>query len=73
MTQARLSDPNGRDALKRAEAALARVQRSAQAATDGRLTANEAIEQIMNDLEARPALDQVREALSRYLLPSRPH
>ena len=73
MTQARPSESTGRDALKRAEAALARVQRSAQAAMDGRLTAGEAIEQIMDDLEARPALDRVREELGRSFSPSRPH
>jgi hypothetical protein len=74
MTPART--PTAKDqarALTKAEAALSRIQRCAEAAQTGRLTAAEAIDQILDDLAARPALGQVREALSRSFSPSRPH
>jgi hypothetical protein len=60
-------------ALSSAEAALSRIQKCAEAVQDERLTANEAVEQILDELAARPALGQVREALGRGEQPSRPH
>jgi hypothetical protein len=62
-----------RQALSSAEAALIRIQRSAEAARDERITAGEAVEQILDELAVRPALGRVREALGRKVQPSRPH
>jgi hypothetical protein len=66
-------DHDERRALRSAEDALARVQRSAEAVQDGRLTAGEGIEQILDELTARPALGKVRQALGRSFSPSQPH
>ncbi|MGZ3274334.1 MAG: hypothetical protein ACXU82_20735 [Caulobacteraceae bacterium] len=60
-------------ALTSAEAALIRIQKSAEAARDERITAGEAVEQILDELALRPALGRVREALARSVEPSRPH
>jgi len=60
-------------ALSSAEAALSRIQKCAEAVQDERLTASEAVEQILDELAARPALGQVREALGRSVQPARPH
>ena len=60
-------------ALSSAEAALIRIQKSAEAARDERITASEAVEQILDELALRPALGRVREALGRSVQPSRPH
>ncbi len=60
-------------ALTSAEAALSRILKCAEAAQDERITAGEAVEQILDELAARPALGQVRQALSRSIEPSRPH
>lgn len=60
-------------ALTSAEAALSRIQNCAEAAQDERITAYEAVEQILDELAARPALGQVREALGRSVQPSRAH
>ena len=62
-----------RQALSSAEAALMRIQKSAEAARDERITAGEAVEQILDELAVHPALGRVREALGRNGLPSRPH
>jgi hypothetical protein len=72
MTYARTDETEHR-ALRSAEQSLARVQRYAEAVQGGRLTAGEAIEQILDDLAARPALGKVRHALSRSFSPSQPH
>jgi len=60
-------------ALTSAETALLRIQKSAEAARDERITAGEAVEQILDELDLRPALERVREALGRSVEPSRPH
>ena len=60
-------------ALTSAEAALSRIQKCAEAAQEERITAGEAVEQILDELAARPALGQVRQALGRSVQPSRPH
>ena len=60
-------------ALTSAEAALSRIQKCAEAAQEERITAGEAVEQILDELAARPALGQVRQALARSVEPSRPH
>ena len=73
MNLAPTQDHNEHKALRSAEDALARVQRSAEAGQDGRLTAGEAIEQILDELTARPALGKVRRALGRSFSPSQPH
>ena len=62
-----------RKALSSAEASLSRIQKYAEAAADDRITAGEAVEQILDELAARPALDRLREALGRSWQPSRPH
>jgi len=62
-----------RRALTSAEAALLRIQKSVEAARDERITASEAVEQILDELDLRPALERVREALGRSVEPSRPH
>ena len=59
-------------ALTSAEAALI-IQKCAEAVQDERLTANEAVEQILDELAALRALSQVREALGRSVQPARPH
>ena len=61
------------DALTSAEAALSRIQKCAEAAHDERITAGEAVEQILDELAARPALGRLRQALGRSVEPSRPH
>ena len=60
-------------ALSSAEAALSRIQKCAEAVRDERITAGEAVEQILDELAARPALGRVREALGRSHQPARPH
>lgn len=67
------SDPRGASALRTAEAALSRIERSVDAAQAGEITLAEALEQITDELVARPALGRVREALSRSFSPSQPH
>jgi hypothetical protein len=67
------TDDTEHGALRSAEKALARVQRYAEAVQDGRLTAGEAVEQILDELAARPALGKVRQALGRSFSPSQPH
>jgi hypothetical protein len=62
-----------RRALNSAEVALNRIQKSAEAARDERITAGEAVEQILDELAVRPALGRVRAALGRNQQPSRPH
>jgi hypothetical protein len=60
-------------ALTSAEAALSRIQKCAEAAHDERITAGEAVEQILDELAARPTLGRVREALGQSAQPARPH
>jgi hypothetical protein len=60
-------------ALTSAEAALSRIQKCAEAVQDERITAGEAVEQILDELAARPVLGRVREALGRNVEPLRPH
>jgi len=60
-------------ALTSAEAALNRIRKCAEAAEEERITAYEAVEQILDELAVHPALGRVREALGRNGLPSRPH
>lgn len=60
-------------ALTSAEAALSRIQKCAEAAQEERITAGEAVEQILDELAARPTLGRVREALVRSVEPSRAH
>ena len=62
-----------RRALSSAETALSRIQKCAEAVRDERITAGEAVEQILDELAARPALGRVREALERSYEPARPH
>jgi hypothetical protein len=52
-------------ALTSAEAALVRIQKCALAAEEERITAYEAVEQILDELAMRPALGRVRKALGR--------
>jgi hypothetical protein len=75
MTSAKTDDEPGDDrkALRTAEAALSRIQRYAEAAQDGHLTSGEAVEQILDEMAAGPALSRVRRALGRSFSPSRPH
>jgi hypothetical protein len=61
------------NALTSAEAALSRIQKCAEAAQQERITASEAVEQILDELAARPTLGRVREALARSVQPSRAH
>jgi hypothetical protein len=60
-------------ALTSAEAALSRIQKCAEAAQDERITAGEAVEQILDELAARTVLGRVREALGRGQEPPRAH
>ena len=60
-------------ALSSAEAALNRIQKCAEAAEEDRITAYEAVEQILDELAVHPALGRLRQALGRNGLPSRPH
>jgi hypothetical protein len=60
-------------ALTSAEAALSRIQKCAEAAQEERITAGEAVEQILDELAARPVLGRLRQALGRSIQPSRPH
>lgn len=67
------NDSVRQQALTSAEAALTRIQTYAEAARDERITAGEAVEQILDELAARPALGRVRQALARSVRPSSPH
>ncbi len=60
-------------ALVRAEAALSRIQRCAEAVQQDRITPGEAVEQILDELAARPTLGRVRRALGRSFSPTSPH
>ena len=60
-------------ALSSAETTLSRVQRCVDASQAGQITAAEAVEQILDELAARPSLGRVREALSRSFSPAQPH
>jgi cell division protein YceG involved in septum cleavage len=78
MTSSRKTDElpeaqTGAHALRSAEAALSRIQQYAQAVQTDTLTPGEAIEQILDELAARPALGRVRQALSRSFSPAQPH
>jgi hypothetical protein len=66
-------EPQGAHALRSAEAALLRIRRHAEAAQDAKITAAEAVEQILDELAALPSLGRVRDALGRDHPPSRPH
>ncbi len=66
-------DPHDGSALRAAEATLARVARSVEAAEGGMITAAEAVDQILDELAARPALGRVREALHRSFSPASTH
>jgi len=70
-----LKDQSGADrqALNSAEQALSRIQKYAEAVTQDRITPGEAVEQILDELAARPALGRVRAALGRSWQPSQPH
>ena len=50
-------------ALSNAEAMLSRIQKCAEAVQDDRITAGEAVEQILDELSARPTLGRARDAL----------
>jgi hypothetical protein len=63
----------GDKALRSAEAALSRIQGYAEAAQADQITPAEAVEQILDELTARPALGRVRLALSRSFSPAQPH
>jgi hypothetical protein len=73
MTVSRNDSVQQQRALSSAEAALSRIQICAEAAQAERITAGEAVEQILDELAARSALGQVRQALGRNVQPSRPH
>lgn len=60
-------------ALSSAEASLSRIQTWVEAAVNERITPGEAVEQILDELAARPALGRVRQALGRSYQPTRPH
>lgn len=62
-----------RRALSSAETSLTRIQTWVEAAEDERITPCEAVEQILDELAARPALGRVRAALGRSYAPTRPH
>jgi hypothetical protein len=69
-----IDEPQGDKALRSAEVALARIQGYAEAALSDQITSGEAIEQILDELAAHPALGEVRQALSRnHLSLGRPH
>lgn len=67
------NEPGGAYALRCAEATLTRIQGYAEAASAGTITPAEAIEQVLDELAARPALGQVRAALSHGVSPAQPH
>jgi hypothetical protein len=67
------NDSAADQALASAEAALLRIQRHAEAAREDVITPGEAVEQILDELEGRPALGRIREALGRSFDPARPH
>jgi hypothetical protein len=67
------NEPPGASALRSAEAALAHIQGYAEAANAGTITPAEAIEQVLDELAARPALGRVRAALSSSFSPAEPH
>lgn len=76
MTSSRQADPSQQaqsGALRSAEQALSRIQRYAEAVQMDSLTPGEAIEQILDELAARPALGRVRQALSRSFSPAQPN
>ena len=73
MALSRTDSSQQQKALSSAEAALSRIQKCAEAAQDERITAGEAVEQILDELAARPALGQLRQALGRSVQPMRPH
>jgi hypothetical protein len=78
MTSSRQADEaqdarNGAHALRSAEKALTRIQRYAEAVQSDTLTPGEAIEQILDELAARPALGRVRQALGRSFSPAQPN
>jgi hypothetical protein len=73
MTALKQEQVSERRALSSAEASLSRIQTWAEAVADERLTPGEAVEQILDELAARPALGRVRAALSRSYQPTRPH
>ena len=60
-------------ALRSAQTALLRIKRYAEAAQDEFITPGEAVEQILDELEARPALGRVRQALERSFDPKPPN
>jgi hypothetical protein len=62
-----------RRALSSAEASLSRIQTWVEAAANDRITPGEAVEQILDELAARPALGRLRAVLSRSYMPARPH
>jgi hypothetical protein len=66
-------DSGSQKALRDAETALLRIKRYALAAQDELITPAEALEQILDELEARPALGRVRQALSRSFDPKLPN
>jgi hypothetical protein len=74
MTRALTSDePSRSTALRSAEASLSRIERFVHAAQADQITPAEAVEQILDELAARPALGRVRQALSRSFAPRRAH
>ena len=60
-------------ALRSAETTLSSVQRCADASQAGQITPAEAVEQILDELAARPSLGRVREALGRSFSPAQAH
>ncbi len=73
MTQTKADEIQGAQALRSAETALSRIQGYAEAVQSDTLTPAEAIEQILDELAARPALGRLRRALSRSFAPVQPH
>ncbi len=73
MAVSREASANQRRALSSAEALLSRIQKCVEAAAADRITAGEAVEQILDELAARPALSRVRAALGRSFAPTRPN
>jgi hypothetical protein len=66
-------DPSGATALRSAETSLTRIESFVQAAQADQITPAEAVEQILDELAARPALGRVRQALSRSFAPRHAH
>ncbi len=67
------SNADSSRALLSAQAVLKHIRRLAEAAEADHITPGEAVEQILDELAARPALGGMSEAPSRSFAPARPN